>query len=58
LSAKGVLVILGLVANNDKVTFNPSLLLCGRTYTFELFGGYKRKTNLLGLVEKYTYGVR
>jgi Zn-dependent alcohol dehydrogenase len=58
LQAEGVSIILGLATNNDKVTFNPNIFLCGRTWTSRPYGGYKRKTNLLGLVEKYMDGVR
>jgi S-(hydroxymethyl)glutathione dehydrogenase/alcohol dehydrogenase len=58
LQAGGVSVILGLAADNDKVTFHPSTLLYGRTWTSGLFGGYKGKTDLPGLVEKYMDGVR
>ncbi|CAK9863747.1 unnamed protein product [Sphagnum jensenii] len=54
--AGGVSVILGLAADNDKVTFHPSTLLYGRTWTSGLFGGYKGKTDLPGLVEKYMDG--
>ncbi len=57
LQAGGVSVILGLAADNDKVTFHPSTLLYGRTWTSGLFGGYKGKTDLPGLVEKYMDGV-
>jgi S-(hydroxymethyl)glutathione dehydrogenase/alcohol dehydrogenase len=39
--------------------FNPrTLLLYGSTWTSGLFGGYKGKTDLPGLVEKYMDGVR
>jgi Zn-dependent alcohol dehydrogenase len=42
-----VSVIVGLVADNDKLTFNPSILLLhGSTWTSGLFGGYKEKTDL------------
>jgi Zn-dependent alcohol dehydrogenase len=58
LQAGGVSVILGLAADNDKVTFHPSTLLYGRTWTSGLFGGYKGKTDLPGLVEKYMDGVK
>jgi Zn-dependent alcohol dehydrogenase len=58
LQAEGVSIILGLATINDKVTFNPNILLYGHTWTSRPFGGYKRKTNLLVLVEKYMDGVR
>lgn len=58
MQAGGVSVILGLAADNDKVTFHPSTLLYGRTWTSGLFGGYKGKTDLPGLVEKYMDGVK
>ncbi|CAM6050712.1 unnamed protein product [Sphagnum compactum] len=52
----GVSVILGLAADKDNVTFHPSTLLYGRTWTSGLFGGYKGRTDLPGLVEKYMDG--
>ncbi len=58
LQAGGVAVILGLAADKDNVTFHPSTLLYGRTWTSGLFGGYKGRTDLPGLVEKYMDGVR
>jgi S-(hydroxymethyl)glutathione dehydrogenase/alcohol dehydrogenase len=57
LQAGGVAVILGLAADKDNVTFHPSTLLYGRTWTSGLFGGYKGRTDLPGLVEKYMDGV-
>jgi S-(hydroxymethyl)glutathione dehydrogenase/alcohol dehydrogenase len=56
LQAGGVAVILGLAADGDNVTFHPSTLLYGRTWTSGLFGGYKGRTDLPGLVEKYMDG--
>jgi len=57
LQVKGVSIILGLITDNDKVKFNPSILLYGRTWTFGLFGRYKGKIDMPCLVEKYMDGV-
>lgn len=58
LQVEGVSIILGLIVDNDKVKFNPSTLMDGRTWTFGLFGKYKGKIDMPCLVEKYMDGVR
>jgi len=58
LQVEGVSIILGLIANNDKVKFNPSILLYGRTWTSGLFGRSKGKKDMPCLVVKYMDGVR
>ncbi len=57
LQAGGVSVIVGLVPSTEKVSFHPEELLFGRTWTSGLFGGFKGRTDLPLLVEKFLDGV-
>ncbi|KAG0569381.1 hypothetical protein KC19_6G086700 [Ceratodon purpureus] len=53
----GVAVIIGLVDSRKLVSFHPSSLLLGKSWTSGLFGGFKARTQLPGLVEKCMDGV-
>jgi S-(hydroxymethyl)glutathione dehydrogenase/alcohol dehydrogenase len=53
----GVAVILGLMDSTKRLSFHPSKLLWGKTWTSGLFGGFKGRTDLPGLVDKCTDGV-
>jgi Zn-dependent alcohol dehydrogenase len=57
LQAGGVSVIVGLVPSTEKVSFHPEELLFGRTWTSGLFGGFRGRTDLPLLVEKFLDGV-
>jgi len=53
----GVAVIIGLVDSQHLVSFHPSSLLLGKTWTSGVFGGFKARTHLPELVEKFIAGV-
>lgn len=53
----GVSCILGLVESSQRVKFHPASLLWGRVWTSGLFGGYKGRTQLPGLVDRCIKGV-
>ncbi|XP_068087956.1 alcohol dehydrogenase 1-like isoform X2 [Hyperolius riggenbachi] len=49
----GFSVIIGDAAPNEYITFDPYLLLTGRTWTGCVFGGYKSKESIPKLVNDY-----
>jgi len=57
LQAGGVAVILGLMDSTKRLSFHPSKLLWGKIWTSGLFGGFKGRSDLPGLVDKCTDGV-
>uniref|UniRef100_A9U4C5 Predicted protein n=1 Tax=Physcomitrium patens TaxID=3218 RepID=A9U4C5_PHYPA len=55
--AGGVAVILGLMDSSKEISFHPSKLLWGKSWTSGLFGGFKGRSQLPDLVDKCVEGV-
>lgn len=58
LQAGGVAVILGLMDSSKEISFHPSKLLWGKSWTSGLFGGFKGRSQLPDLVDKCVEGVQ